>query len=216
MKRTTRSPVEGCKRTVPRWGQVGSMVVVLAVAALVTACGGGSSSPGVASLGSSTTNSNGSIISNGSSTLSSSRASLVRYASCIRSHGITSFPDPNADGQIDLQGLDLKSNPEWHSANEACQSDLPGGGPLKKMKSRVNIQEELTFAACMRSHGITNFPDPNGDGVIQITNPTGILDPNSPQFEAADNACQGHGSAGVPIAISGGGGVSPGSVGNGS
>jgi len=215
MKRTTRSPAEGCKSTVPRWGQVGSLVVVLAVASLVAACGGASSSPGVASLGSSATSSNGSIISNGSSTLSSSSASTVRYASCMRSHGITNFPDPDTDGQFDLQAHDLKGNPDWQSAQQACVDDLAGASG-KRAKSKADIPEELRFAACMRSHGITNFPDPNGDGVIQITNPTGILDPNSPQFEAADNACQGHGSAGVPIAISGGGGVSPGSVGNGS
>ena len=203
MTYTARFPA-GRKPTSPRWERVGLPAVVLvAVGALVAGCSGASSSPGVASLGSSTTTSNGVVSGTGAN--SSSRESGIPYTNCMRAHGITDFPDPQPGGGWDLQGLDLKSNPEWHSANVACESDLPGGGPSKKTKSRVSIQEELTFAACMRSHGLTGFPDPNSQGVIQITNATGILDPNSPQFEAAENACEPHGSAGVPIAISGNG-----------
>lgn len=47
----------------------------------------------------------------------------------------------------------------------------------------------LKFTACMRSHGILNFPDPtvNADGVS--VDP-GSLDLRSPQFRAAQQACQ--------------------------
>jgi hypothetical protein len=45
-------------------------------------------------------------------------------------------------------------------------------------------------AQCMRSHGEPDFPDPNGQGVIQIPNATGILSPNSPQYQHAATACQ--------------------------
>jgi hypothetical protein len=47
----------------------------------------------------------------------------------------------------------------------------------------------LRFATCMRSHGITNFPDPlvNGNGVA--VDPKGFH-PKSPQFKAAQQACQ--------------------------
>jgi len=41
----------------------------------------------------------------------------------------------------------------------------------------------------MRSHGVPNFPDPNGQGGISITSANGI-DPNSPQFQSAQTACQ--------------------------
>jgi hypothetical protein len=41
----------------------------------------------------------------------------------------------------------------------------------------------------MRSNGEPEFPDPNSQGVIQITSANGI-DPTSSQFEAAQTACQ--------------------------
>jgi hypothetical protein len=45
------------------------------------------------------------------------------------------------------------------------------------------------FYACMRSHGVPNFPDPNSQGGISVTSANGI-DPNSPQFQSAQTACQ--------------------------
>jgi hypothetical protein len=45
------------------------------------------------------------------------------------------------------------------------------------------------FSACMRKHGVTNFPDPNSQGVIQFGSDTGI-DPNSPTFLSARSTCQ--------------------------
>ncbi len=34
-----------------------------------------------------------------------------------------------------------------------------------------------------------DFPDPNGQGLIQINNVTGSLDASSPQFQKAETAC---------------------------
>jgi hypothetical protein len=46
----------------------------------------------------------------------------------------------------------------------------------------------MQFAACMRSHGVPNFPDPNAQGVISGNSSSG-LDPSSPQFQQAQQAC---------------------------
>jgi hypothetical protein len=45
----------------------------------------------------------------------------------------------------------------------------------------------------MRVHGITNFPDPTANGHGVGMNLNGI-DPNSPQFRAAQQACHVPGS----------------------
>src|SRR5512133_1474548 len=52
------------------------------------------------------------------------------------------------------------------------------------------------FAACMRKHGVPNFPDPDSQGRFKITSgvdksgqKTGV-DTNSPQFKAAAQACR--------------------------
>jgi hypothetical protein len=46
----------------------------------------------------------------------------------------------------------------------------------------------------MRSHGVADFPDPGGNGQIAISNTggpgTSDLDPNNPQFSAAQQACK--------------------------
>jgi hypothetical protein len=51
----------------------------------------------------------------------------------------------------------------------------------------------LQFTACMRTHGIPDFPDPvvDSQGVTSGISPAskGDLDPHSPRFQAAQHAC---------------------------
>jgi hypothetical protein len=49
-------------------------------------------------------------------------------------------------------------------------------------------QQAFQFAQCMRAHGVSNFPDPNGNG-IQI-GPNSGVNPQSPAFQTAQNACK--------------------------
>jgi hypothetical protein len=52
-------------------------------------------------------------------------------------------------------------------------------------------QSLLAFSQCMRAHGITGFPDPNSQGQIGLSPAPGSgINPSSPQFKAAKNACQ--------------------------
>jgi hypothetical protein len=61
-------------------------------------------------------------------------AQLLRYAVCIRAHGVPNFPDPTSQGlRISPQsGIDLNS-PQFLAAQKSCQSQslnlTPGGGP---------------------------------------------------------------------------------------
>src|SRR5262249_31712370 len=55
--------------------------------------------------------------------------------------------------------------------------------------------DPAAYSACMRKHGVPNFPDPDSKGRIQITSgvsangqKTGV-NVNSPQFERARKAC---------------------------
>ena len=60
------------------------------------------------------------------------RAQALAYARCMRAHGISDFPDPNAQGGIALSpkpGGDLEPNNPWfQAANQACQHYQPGKG----------------------------------------------------------------------------------------
>jgi hypothetical protein len=54
--------------------------------------------------------------------------------------------------------------------------------------TRSGPSPALEISKCMRAHGISNFPDPDSSGGINIGG-TG-LNPQAPAFQAAQRACQ--------------------------
>ena len=63
------------------------------------------------------------------------RPALLRYARCMRAHGVTDFPDPNPGGGIQASaspGSDLDpNNPIYKAAASACRHYQPGGGGMQ-------------------------------------------------------------------------------------
>lgn len=73
---------------------------------------------------------------------------------------------------------------------EAAPEPSSGGGNQLHLAMKVPAGSDgERFSVCMRSHGLPTFPDPNGQGVIQLGSGSG-LDPRSPQFQAAQRACR--------------------------
>ena len=56
-------------------------------------------------------------------------AAEVKWARCMRSHGLPSFPDPNNQGVFDRSKFD-ESTPAFTSASTACQSLMNAVGPI--------------------------------------------------------------------------------------
>jgi len=142
-----------------------SVVAVAAFSLLAAGCGGGGS-PGVANVASSTTAA--------TTTTQNGAAALVAFARCMRSHGVSRFPDPST-----IQPQALKAtvqhlaviNPRFPAAQSACKHLLPNGGrgPQEAVEqSRTRLADELSFAKCMRSHGVTRFPDPTAQGGLSV------------------------------------------------
>jgi hypothetical protein len=48
----------------------------------------------------------------------------------------------------------------------------------------------LAYSECMRAHGVPDFPDPVGDSLQVKAGPGSDLNPNSPQMQTAQKACQ--------------------------
>ena len=74
------------------------------------------------------------------------------------------------------------------TAEAACKNVAPGGGPPDQAELKQEYQKLLKFSACMRSHGVQNFPDPklDKDGVgIE-----GDVNRDSPQYKTATQACR--------------------------
>jgi hypothetical protein len=165
----------------PRPLVLASALAVAVCSLLAAGCGGGS--PGVASIGSSTT-----------AATTTPQSGPVAFARCMRSHGVPAFPDPNASGEFD--GSQLKrpgvSASRVRAAQSACSHLLPNGIPVAPPYTitRADQLDYLKGAACMRRHGFPDFPDPtfqNND--VQLDVPASI-DQSSPRFESAATTCQ--------------------------
>jgi hypothetical protein len=175
---------------------------ILAVGMAVAACGG-PSTPVVATGRTTTTT---------STTVASSRAgggrkapSLLAYASCMRSHGVPNFPDPGGKGGIPkpalVAALKAVSNSQAQAASNDCQDLLPSGGLSGQPVQTIPVQDQqdyLRAVACLRSHGITNFPDPVfSGGSVHFSIPPSI-NTDSTQFKQAQLICQKLIPAGLP------------------
>jgi hypothetical protein len=69
------------------------------------------------------------------------------------------------------------------SGDSGSASAASGGGGSDSTKL-------VQYAQCMRKNGVPSFPDPvNGQLNLQVT-PGGALDPSSPQWKAAQQACK--------------------------
>ena len=58
----------------------------------------------------------------------------------------------------------------------------------------------LAFSACMRSHGVPDFPDPTSNGGNSIQVQPGSVDPNTPAYQAAFRSCHSR----LPVGKTGG------------
>jgi hypothetical protein len=128
------------------------------------------------------------VQSGGQASSQSSQLQAARdFASCMRSHGDPGFPDPNAQGNFGAITPGSPADPNsdaYKSALPTCRSLMP---QLGQQAQPQNQSKNVQFANCMRDHGVKNFPDPNSQGAFLMG---GNVDPNSPTFKSAYQACQ--------------------------
>ena len=112
----------------------------------------------------------------------------LQFARCMREHGVDMpDPDPNNPGQIKLGGPGTDAG-KIQEAAQSCREFSPiGGGGTSSDGGPAQREARLKFAACMREHGVENWPDPaNASGPTMI----GPELTDDPDFEAAAQACQ--------------------------
>ena len=159
-----------------------SVVAVAAFSLLAAGCGGGGS-PRVANVATSTTAATTTMTQNG----------LLAFSQCMRSNGMPNFPDPQrfVGGNVKLTIHQLAPS---QAALSACNHLLPtngGSGPRETaQQQRTRLADGLSFARCMRSHGVTRFPDPTAQGqlTVEMVEAQGI-DLHSPAVLRAVQAC---------------------------
>jgi hypothetical protein len=162
-----------------------SSVVAVAAFSLLAAGCGGRRSAGVASVASSTT-----------AATTTAQNAMVAFAGCMRSHGVPTFPDPSTIQPHALKAAAqhlATTNPRFPAAQRACNHLLPNGGPSSQetvQQTRTQLADELSFAKCMRSHGVSRFPDPSAHGglTVEMVQAQGI-DVHSPAVLHVVHAC---------------------------
>jgi hypothetical protein len=119
-------------------------LIALGASVTIAACGGsspsGSSAPSTANDG-------------------------LKFAACVRAHGVPDYPDPRS-GEVNVDTHTLSessrvvdtamSNCQKYSASSATAND-----PRLSAAQLATVRTgALAYAKCMRAHGLADFPDP--------------------------------------------------------
>jgi hypothetical protein len=138
-------------------------LALIAMVVLISACG--SSAPAETGTGSS---------SSGGDPTATAHEKGVKFAECMRGHGVSQFPDPGASGKLTIDGIVNGSSldpstPAFTQAISACK-DLEPAGFMGSKRSSQQQDAALKFAQCVRENGVKDFPDPIPDGPLVDTN----------------------------------------------
>jgi hypothetical protein len=135
------------------------LAALATVALLGAGCSNGSAEQGDTAGSSATT-----VASGSESKQATARDWAVRFAECIRSHGVGDFPDPNEKNEFEY-GVSV-SPAVWKRATTACK-DLQPPGTLSAKRTPKQQSASLRFAQCIRESGVKDFPDPvNGEPLV--------------------------------------------------
>ncbi|HZE03853.1 MAG TPA: hypothetical protein VE127_01440 [Solirubrobacteraceae bacterium] len=161
------------------------------LAAFAAGCGGGAAGAG-----------NGTVAggSAGGGT-TSIHAKAVKFAECMRSNGVGAFPDPSASGSFTIDqavnGSSLDPNSAaFKQAMSACKTLEPPGFTGAKVTPSQRTAR-LAFAACVRKHGVPDFPDPTPNGPLVDTRriPSLAAEGGLTVLRAAMSACRNFAAA---------------------
>jgi hypothetical protein len=170
--------------------------LALALALLTAACGSGDeATDGVASLEETTVISTAETLPH-----IDQEQAVIALVQCLRDEGLeVSDPEVNADGNVDLRSLFRQAGEAqidreaFQAGLDACEAEVAAVTiGFTRDFDLTEIQDQLIiFAQCMRDNGydmddpnLSNFGQPGGGG------PFGDIDPEDPDFIAANEACE--------------------------
>lgn len=157
------------------------LLAAAAVPLLAAGCGSGGGSPQVANLSTTTS------AASSTTPIVPRNGTFQKFVTCLQQHGVQAQLGPQGHG-VSLSGSPKSA--DMDRAQAACRKYLPGGGPPPLTPAQVaqRAKAMLAFAKCMRSHGVPNFPDPNGQGEFDFSQ-LGAIKAN-PALHSAGQACQ--------------------------
>lgn len=120
----------------------------------------------------------------------------VKFAECMRSNGVSQFPDPSASAKLTIDAvangssLDT-STPAFKQAISACKNLEPAGF-MGSNQSPQQMDAALKFAQCIRENGVNDFPDPvNGQPLVDTNRiPSSATNSGMSILNAAMHKCR--------------------------
>ena len=120
----------------------------------------------------------------------------VKFAECMRDNGVSEFPDPDASGELTIDGVVNGSSidpdaPAWNEAIAACEDLQPPGFTGDEDVTAEEQEARLEFAQCIRDNGVEDFPDPAEDAPMVNTNliPSAATEAGMTVLNAAMETC---------------------------
>jgi hypothetical protein len=134
-------------------------LALIAMVALISGCG--ASAPAETGTG-------------GGNAPAANAPKAVKFAECMRSNGVSKFPDLGASGKLTIDAIANGSSldtstPAFRQAISACKALEPAGF-MGTTRSSQQQDAALTFAQCIRENGVKDFPDPTPNGPLVDTN----------------------------------------------
>ncbi len=181
-----------------RWPR--GALALIAMVLVISACGA-SAAPRARTGSTGGTGSTGSTGSTGANKTAADDQTAVKFARCMRSNGVSAFPDPSASGKLTIDavanGSSLDTNtPAFTQAMRACKKLEPAGF-TGGQRSSAQQSAALTFARCIRANGVKDFPDPvNGQPLVDTDHiPSAATGSGMSILKAAMQKCQGAAAA---------------------
>ena len=144
-------------------------LAMVAMVAVISAGCGGSRSSGDTNAAAAPAGTAG-----GGTSIATAREKAVKFAECMRANGVSAFPDPDASGEMTIDGIANgssvdTSSPAFEQALSACKDLEPPGFTGTKVTPQQTTAR-LAFAQCVRDNGVPDFPDPTPNGPLVDTN----------------------------------------------
>src|SRR5258708_3282916 len=130
-----------------------ALLVTLAAAAALAACGSGAGQPPAGSPGPTQ-----------AGTPDTQTAAIVQ---CYRAHGDPSFPDPASDPSDGRWHFAVSPAPAPQGTRQACQHLFPSA-QVSPPVPQAQFQQLVRLAQCLRQHGLPTWPDPDPDGAFSL------------------------------------------------
>jgi hypothetical protein len=156
-------------------------VGVLAIGIAVGGCGQDGEGPGVATAARAPA-------AGSAAGVADADEAAQRYGDCLRDAGVTMIEEVEGPPRVDKERTPITT---LTAAAEKCRQLAPVTDAPAKLSAQ-DLEKRRRQAACLREHGVPEYPDPDPDtGEPAMTDTLAQQLKTNPRFSAAMEACRG-------------------------